>query len=201
MNSFVAAAIAQMHIAMSPLLALPTRSWALIVFLAVAFWPIAKLTLSLVRWFRDLVRPDGLAHELTVRASDDGYIMLHQWDAPWIARGKENAKLESKKTALLVSCNGRTAHGTVRYSQASYMSDDMLGIPSDVADKLKLSLVPNQTNAVVSVRIAQRFVVENLWNNADPSIKWSFRTAVWVAGITTIISITVPIVLEHLLYR
>ncbi len=109
-----------------------------------------------------------------------------------------NKKLESKKTALLITYKGRTARGTVRYSEAGGLGPDELAVPADVARKLKLLLSPNKSvSEKVSVRTARRFVVENLWNNGDPSIKYGFRTAIYIGAATTVIAIAVPLFLEH----
>jgi hypothetical protein len=181
-------------LAITPLGGLPTRTWLFLIIGALLLWPVLLLLWSLIRWTRDLLLRNGDATEISVIPSTDDYILLNQWDAAWIRGISHDNPLQSKSSTLLIRLGRNNARGTVRYSQVGGLEANTLALPQSACDALGIPLPQKPVNLSLSVRVSRRFALEALWNSADPSTRASFRTAIWLAIITTTISFFVPII-------
>ena len=194
MGTPVAKAFAWLASAAMPIGQLGWGTRTVIVVAALMVWPALRLFWGTARWLVDLARPKAPKEDVELSLSNEDYILLNEWGAKWIKRNSDDEQLESKATDLLLTLNGRKAKGTVRFSQAGRLKRARtLAIPERIARKLGVNIVPDARTEKISVRVARRFPIERYWNNADPSIRASFRTSVWLAIITTAVSTLVSI--------
>jgi hypothetical protein len=160
---------------------LPLQSWVVLVACAL----LLLLLWSSMQWLGQVLELTGFKPtSYTVKKTTEDFVLLSEGDWPSGAKSKEtNVLIRHRDGSRL-----RWTKQTIRYTKDGSYPKGTVALPSKAIDDLHLDFDNVLEKCDLEIAPTQRFFVEELWNNSEPSIRISTQTTFGVTLFTTAFS-------------